>query len=301
MNGILLAMQGAVSQGILWSVMALGIYITFRLLDIADLSVDGTFALGGCTMAALVTVGVDPLIATICALVAGALGGCLTGILTTKCKIPSILAGILTQLSLYSINLRIMGRSNLPMLKLPTIFKNLMSMTGLSSNEAVLIVGLIIAAIVVAVMYWFFGTETGSAIRATGSNESMVRSLGVNTDTTKIIGLAISNALVALSGALVSQSQGYADVKQGIGAIVIGLASIIIGETMIRKHTNFALRLGMIVLGSVIYRLVIAIVLQLGLNTDDLKLFSAILVAVFLTVPTIMDSRRRKTGGVKHA
>jgi putative ABC transport system permease protein len=176
-----------------------------------------------------------------------------------------------------------------------------MSMTGLSSNEAVLIVGLIIAAIVVAVMYWFFGTETGSAIRATGSNESMVRSLGVNTDTIKIIGLAISNALVALSGALVSQSQGYADVKQGIGAIVIGLASIIIGETMIRKHTNFALRLGMIVLGSVIYRLVIAIVLQMGLNTDDLKLFSAILVAVFLTVPTVMDSRRRKTGGVKHA
>lgn len=300
MNGIFLAMQGAVSQGILWSIMALGIYITFRLLDIADLSVDGTFALGGCTMAALVTSGVDPLVATACAIVSGALGGCLTGILTTKCKIPSILAGILTQLSLYSINLRIMGRSNLPMLKLATIFKNLIAVTGLDNNSASMIIGIIVAAIVVAVMYWYFGTEIGSAIRATGSNESMVRSLGVNTDTTKIIGLSLSNALVALSGALVSQSQGYADVKQGIGAIVIGLASIIIGETMIRKHTNFALRLTMIVLGSIIYRLVIAIVLQLGLNTDDLKLFSAILVALFLTVPVFMNGRK-KTGGAKHA
>jgi len=293
-------MQGAVSQGILWSIMALGIYITFRLLDIADLSVDGTFATGGCTMAALVTMGMNPLAATVCALAAGAIGGCLTGILTTKCRIPSILAGILTQLSLYSINLRIMGRSNLPMLKLTTIFKELQKATGLSSNLAVLLIGLLMTAAVIGIMYWYFGTEIGSAIRATGSNENMVRSLGVNTDTTKIIGLAISNALVALSGALVSQSQGYADVKQGIGAIVIGLASIIIGETMIRRHTNFAVRLAMIVLGSIIYRLVIAIVLQLGLNTDDLKLFSAILVAAFLTVPVFMNSRP-KAGGEHNA
>lgn len=285
---ILLAMQGAITQGVLWSLLALGIYITFRLLDIADLSVDGTFALGGCTMATLITFGVSPWIATFIALIAGALGGLLTGILHTKWHIPAILAGILTQLSLYSINLRIMGRSNLPLLKLPTIFKQINELIPINQNILILIIGLCNVAFVILVMYWFFGTEIGSAIRATGSNENMVRSLGVNTDTTKILGLMIANGIVALSGALVSQSQGYADVKQGIGAIVIGLASIIIGETMIKRQTNFAIRLSMIVIGSVVYRLIIAVVLQLGLNTDDLKLFSAILVALFLAIPQLL-------------
>lgn len=289
MNSILLAMQGAVSQGILWSIMALGIYITYRLLDIADMSVDGTFALGGCTLATLITSGMDPFPAVLIATLAGACGGFLTGFLNTKCRIPSILAGILTQLSLYSINLRIMGRSNLPLLKITTVFKQLTAATGLSQNTSSLIIGILVTAIVIGIMYWFFGTEIGSAIRATGSNENMVRSLGVNTDTTKILGLMLANALVALSGALVTQSQGYADVKMGTGAIVIGLASIIIGETMIRKRTNFAVRLCMIVIGSVIYRVIVAIVLQLGLNTDDLKLFTAVLVAVALSIPVISE------------
>ena len=298
MTGILFAMQGAISQGILWSIMSLGIYITFRLLAISDLSVDGTFAVGGCVMATLITLGITPLLATTIAIIGGAIGGLVTGLLHTKCHIPAILAGILTQLGVYSINLRLMGRSNLPLLKLNTIFKQIEAMVGLSQTNSSLIVGIIVVAIVIAIMYWFFGTEIGSAIRATGSNENMVRSLGVNTDSTKIIGFMIANALVALSGALVAQSHGYADVKQGIGAIVIGLASIIIGETMIRKQTNFAIRLCMIVLGSIIYRLIIAIVLQLGLNTDDLKLFSAILVALFLTAPQLIKTKK---GGVHHA
>lgn len=289
MNSILLAAQDAISQGILWSVMALGIYITYRLLNIADLSVDGTFALGGCTLAALITAGVNPWIALVAAAAAGAAGGLLTGFLHTKCRIPAILAGILTQLSLYSINLRIMGRSNLPLIRTDIVFKMMSSLTGCSQDAAVLTIGLIMALAAVGLMYWFFGTEIGSAIRATGSNENMVRSLGVNTNTAKILGLMISNAFVALSGALVTQSQGYADVKMGTGAIVIGLASIIIGETMIRRNTNFAVRLLMIVTGSMIYRIVVAIVLQMGLNTDDLKLFTAILVAVALSIPVIME------------
>lgn len=269
--------------------MALGIYITYRLLNIADLSVDGTFALGGCTLAALITAGVNPWIALVAAAAAGAAGGLLTGFLHTKCRIPAILAGILTQLSLYSINLRIMGRSNLPLIRTDIVFKMMSSLTGCSQDAAVLTIGLIMALAAVGLMYWFFGTEIGSAIRATGSNENMVRSLGVNTNTAKILGLMISNAFVALSGALVTQSQGYADVKMGTGAIVIGLASIIIGETMIRRNTNFAVRLLMIVTGSMIYRIVVAIVLQMGLNTDDLKLFTAILVAVALSIPVIME------------
>lgn len=293
MTSILYAIQGAISQGILWGIMALGVYITFRLLDIADLSVDGTFALGGCTLAALVGLNVPPLLATLLAFLVGSLGGLLTGVLTTKCKIPAILAGILTQLSLYSINLRIMGRSNIPLLKSPTIFKQLGNFIPLDASQIILVIGIICALIVILIMYWFFGTEIGSAIRATGSNAAMIRSQGVDTDKMIILGLMISNALVALSGALVTQSQGFADVKQGIGAIVIGLASIIIGETMMKKKTNFMIRFMMVVLGSILYRIVIAVVLQLGLNTDDLKLFTALLVAIFLTLPYILKKKAK--------
>ena len=289
MNSILLAIQGALGQGILWSILALGIYITYRLLDIADLSVDGTFALGGCVLAVCLVANINPIIAILLATLAGAAGGWLTGILTTYCKIPAILAGILTQLSLYSINLRIMGRSNIPLLKVSTLFDSLASLLNCDTNIAILLCGSLFTLLVIILMYWFFGTEIGSAIRATGSNESMVRSLGVNTNSTKILGLMLANALVALSGALVTQSQGFADVKMGTGAIVIGLASIIIGETMIRKKSNFGFRLAMIVVGSILYRLVVAVVLQLGLNTDDLKLFTALLVAIFLSVPTLSN------------
>ena len=291
--GILLAIQGAVSQGVLWGIMALGIYLTYRILDVADLTVDGSFALGGCTCAALVTAGMNPWLSLVVAVAAGMIAGFVTGMLHTKCAIPAILAGILTQIGLYSINLRIMGRSNTPLLKTPTIFKSLASMTGLAQNWVSMIVGAIFVIVLIAVLYWFFGTEIGSAIRATGNNENMVRSLGMNTNTHKVMGLALSNGLVALSGALVTQSQGYADVKQGTGAIVIGLASIIIGEVIFGKKTSFGTKLASVVIGSIIYRIIVAVVLQMGLNTDDLKLLTALLVSAALTVPVILDKRRQ--------
>ena len=291
--GILLAIQGAVSQGVLWGIMALGIYLTYRILDVADLTVDGSFALGGCTCAALITAGMNPWLSLVVAVAAGMIAGFVTGMLHTKCAIPAILAGILTQIGLYSINLRIMGRSNTPLLKTPTIFKTLASMTGLAQNWVSMIVGAIFVIVLIAVLYWFFGTEIGSAIRATGNNENMVRSLGMNTNTHKVMGLALSNGLVALSGALVTQSQGYADVKQGTGAIVIGLASIIIGEVIFGKKTSFGTKLASVVIGSIIYRIIVAVVLQMGLNTDDLKLLTALLVAAALTVPVILDKRRQ--------
>ena len=294
--GILLAIQGAVSQGILWGIMALGIYLTYRILDVADLTVDGSFALGGCTCAALITAGLNPYLSLIVAILAGMLAGFVTGILHTKCQIPAILAGNLTQIGLYSINLRIMGRSNTPLLKVPTIFKGIAEAIGLAQNWVSMVVGLIFTIILIVFLYWFFGTEIGSAIRATGNNENMVRSLGMNTNTHKVLGLAISNGLVALSGALVTQSQGYADVKQGTGAIVIGLASIIIGEVIFGKKTSFGTKLVSVVVGSIIYRIIVAVVLQMGLNTDDLKLLTAILVAAALTVPVMLEKRRLAAG-----
>ncbi len=290
---VLLAMQGALSQGVLWGLMALGVYITFRILDIADLTVDGSFATGGAVCAVCVVNGVDPILALLLATIAGAVAGFVTGFLHTKCEIPAILAGILTQIGLYSINLRIMGRSNTPLLKSETLFKNISEMTGLSSTWTALIIGVIVSVVIVAILYWYFGTEIGSAIRATGNNEQMVRALGVNTSVTKILGLMIGNALISLSGALVTQSQGYADIKMGIGAIVIGLASIVIGEVIFGQKGNFAFRLTSIIVGSIIYRIIVAIVLQMGMNTDDLKLLTAILVAIALSVPVLISKRNQ--------
>ena len=287
--GIVLAMQGALSQGILWGLMALGVYITFRLLDIADLTVDGSFATGGAVCAVCLVNGINPIIALILSTIAGFI----TGVLHTKCQIPAILAGILTQIGLYSINLRIMGRSNTPLLQYDNVFGQLEKLTGLSSNWVVLIVGLIVTVLVIVALYWYFGTEIGSSIRATGNNEQMVRALGVNTNVTKTLGLMISNGLIALSGALVTQQQGYADVRMGIGAIVIGLASIVIGEVIFGHKGAFGTRLTSIVVGSVIYRVIVAVVLQMGLNTDDLKLLTAILVAVALTVPIVMNKQKQ--------
>ena len=291
--GIVLAMQGALSQGILWGLMALGVYITFRLLDIADLTVDGSFATGGAVCAVCLVNGVNPIIALILSTIAGVIAGLITGVLHTKCQIPAILAGILTQIGLYSINLRIMGRSNTPLLQYDNVFGQLEELTGLSSNWVVLIVGLIVTVLVIVALYWYFGTEIGSSIRATGNNEQMVRALGVNTNVTKTLGLMISNGLIALSGALVTQQQGYADVRMGIGAIVIGLASIVIGEVIFGHKGAFGTRLTSIVVGSVIYRVIVAVVLQMGLNTDDLKLLTAILVAVALTVPIVMNKQKQ--------
>ena len=290
---VLLAMQGALSQGVLWGLMALGVYITYRILDIADLTVDGSFATGGAVCAVCVVNGVDPILALLLATIAGAVAGFVTGFLHTKCEIPAILAGILTQIGLYSINLRIMGRSNTPLLKSETLFKNISEMTGLSSTWTALIIGIIVSVVIVAILYWYFGTEIGSAIRATGNNEQMVRALGVNTSVTKILGLMIGNALISLSGALVTQSQGYADIKMGIGAIVIGLASIVIGEVIFGQKGNFAFRLTSIIVGSIIYRIIVAIVLQIGMNTDDLKLLTAILVAIALSVPVLISKRNQ--------
>lgn len=286
-------MQGALSQGVLWGLMALGVYITYRILDIADLTVDGSFATGGAVCAVCVVNGVDPVLALLLATIAGAVAGFVTGFLHTKCEIPAILAGILTQIGLYSINLRIMGRSNTPLLKSETLFKNISEMTGLSSTWTALIIGIIVSVVIVAILYWYFGTEIGSAIRATGNNEQMVRALGVNTSVTKILGLMIGNALISLSGALVTQSQGYADIKMGIGAIVIGLASIVIGEVIFGQKGNFAFRLTSIIVGSIIYRIIVAIVLQMGMNTDDLKLLTAILVAIALSVPVLISKRNQ--------
>lgn len=292
---LLLSLQGAINQGILWGIMALGIYMTFRILDIADLTVDGSFATGGAVCAVALVSGINPMIAIILATLSGFLAGYITGFLHTKCKMPAILAGILTQLALYSINLRIMGKSNIPLLQSDTLFKQLSQTLPIPSAWITMIIDTISAVLVVAIIYWFLGTELGSTLRATGNNEHMVRSNGINTDNTKLLGLMISNGLVALSGALVTQQTSVADVKMGQGAIVIGLASIVIGEVIFGKKAGFKLRLASIIVGSIIYRIIVSLVLQMGLNTDDLKLLTALIVAIALSVPVMIDKRKQIT------
>ncbi len=288
---LLLDMKGAVSQGMLWSIMTLGVYISFRLLDYADLSVDGTFATGGAVTAVLVSKGMDPYLSLVFALLAGLACGAVTGILNTKLKIPSLLAGILTMIALYSVNLHIMdGKANIPFLGTDTIAtKAAALLPGGDKVIAGMVIGLVFAAAVIAFMYWFFGTETGSVIRATGNNEYMARAFGVNTDTMVILGLMISNGFVSLSGAMVAQCQGYADVGMGIGTVVIGLASVIIGEVIMGDRFNFAYKLVAVVVGSIIYRMIIALVLFLGLKSYDLKLFTAIIVAAALAIPVAVN------------
>ncbi len=283
----LLAMQGAASQGVLWGVMTLGVYITFKILDFADLTVDGSFALGGSISSMLIVMGVDPFLSLLAAFAAGGLSGLATGLLHTKLKIPGILAGILTMIALYSINMRIMGQANTPLLGVSTMLTGLGSITGLDKSMSSLVIGVAFSGVIIFALYWFFGTELGSAIRATGNNEKMVRALGVDTDAMKNLGLMLSNALVGLSGAMVAQSQGYGDVGMGTGTIVIGLASVIIGEVIFGKRFSFWYRLLSVVLGSVIYRVIIAVVLQLGMKSTDLKLLTAIIVAVALALPVI--------------
>ena len=289
-----LAFTGAVSQGILWGVMALGLYITFRILDIADLTVDGSLALGGCVTAVLITeYGTNPWIALVVALLAGALAGAVTGVLHTVFDIPAILAGILTQISLWSINLRIMGKSNIPLLKSETVFLQLSEATGLSQSAVTMILGIAIAAALVAIMYWYFGTEIGSALRATGNNEAMVRALGVDTRVTKMLALMISNGLVGLAGGLICQSQKYADIGMGTGAIIIGLAAIVIGEVLGQitpgKLRAFGARLAAAAVGSAVYFLIRAVVLQLGMDANDMKLLSAAIVALALIAPVVWE------------
>ena len=290
---MLVALQGAVSQGILWGIMVLGVFITYKLLDIPDLTVDGSFATGGAVCAVLVVAGVDPALAILAAMIAGALCGAVTGFLTTAFEIPAILAGILTQISLWSINLRIMGKSNTPLLANDTIFSDASRLTGLPQSTVSALMGIIIAIVIVAVLYWFFGTEIGSALRATGNNEDMIRALGVNTNRTKMIALVLSNALVGLAGGLICQSQKYADIGMGTGAIVIGLAAIVIGEVLGRLLpgglSKFGARLAAAVVGSIVYFLIRAVVLQMGMDANDMKLLSAIIVALALCVPVVWE------------
>ena len=294
-GGILLALQGAASQGILWGVFVLGVYISYKILDIADLTVDGSFALGGCVCATLIVEhGMNPVLALVMATLAGLLAGGVTGFLHTVFEIPAILAGILTQISLWSINLRIMGKSNTPLLKSETIFTGMIESTGMKNSMAAAIIGLVIVIAVILILYWFFGTEIGSALRATGNNEDMIRALGVNTKVTKMIALMMANGLVGLSGGLVCQSQKYADIGMGTGAIVIGLAAIVIGEVLLGRVKNFAGRLIAVVVGSIVYFLIRAVVLQLGMDANDMKMLSAIIVALALCIPVVIEKYRSK-------
>jgi len=297
----LMAALGALSQGLVWAILAMGVFITFKLLNFADMSCEGSFALGGSISALLVVkAGLNPFVTVLIALLAGMMAGLMTGFLHTKLKIPAILSGILTMISLYSINLRIMGQANTSLIgqktiisiiksKLPEAIEARLS-SSLIQTFVTIGVGLVYSLIVVALLYWFFGTEIGSAIRATGNNEKMVRAQGISTDLMKILGLMLSNGLIAVSGALVTQSQGYADIGMGIGAIVYALAPIVIGEVIFFKVRNFAGRLFGIIIGSIIYRVIIASVLQIGFNTNDLKLLSAVIVALALSIPVIREN-----------
>lgn len=281
-----------ISQGLLWALMAIGVYITFRVLDIADLTVEGSFPLGAATASACMLAGMSPIPAMLVASVAGMLSGVITGILCTKLKIPALLAGILTMIALYSVNLHIMGKANLSLLKVDTIF-SLYAIPGVSNANMILLIGLLVVILIAVLCYVFFGTEIGAAIRATGCNPHMIRANGINTDVTIILGLLISNALVALSGALVAQSNGFADVGMGTGTIVIGLASVIIGEVLFGTR-SFKNCLISVILGSIVYRAVIAVVLQLGMPPNDLKLFTAILVAIALSMPLFQAKLKKR-------
>ena len=286
------SLPGGAAQGIIWGVMALGVYITFRLLDVADLTVDGSFTTGGAVTAMLILAGCPAWLAILAAIAAGLLAGLCTGLLHTRLGIPAILAGILTQFALYSINLHIMGMAANKSVN-PDKFPVFITSRHV---PAAILTGLVIAAVIVAVLYWYFGTEQGSAIRATGSNPAMSRALGINIDSMKVLGLGLSNALVALSGGMMAQYQGFADITMGRGAIVIGLAAVIIGEVVcdaiFRKGSNFAVRLSFIVVGGVLYYIVMTVILWLKLNSNDLKLFTALIVAVFLAVPYLQAQSR---------
>lgn len=286
-----------ISQGLLWSLLVLGVYITFRVLDIADLTVEGSFPLGASVAVTLLVKDVNPVTAILAAALAGGVAGVVTGLLHTKLRIPALLAGILTMIALYSVNLRIMGKANISLLGKETAFTLVESNLGVAYSQAVLLVGLISCVLFSVLMYWFFGTEIGAAIRATGFNPQMIRAQGVDTNIMLLIGLFFSNALVAVAGSLVAQSNGFADVGMGVGAIVIGLASVIIGEVLFGTR-SFKNSLISVILGSIVYRLVIAIVLQMGMPPNDLKLFTAVLVAIALSLPMVKGKFQSRKAGI---
>ena len=287
LSSLMNALPGAAAQGLAWGIMAIGVYITFRILDVADLTVDGSLATGGAVCVMLIRGGFNPWIALLCAMLAGMLAGLVTGLFHTRCGIPAILAGILTQLALYSINLRIMdSKANqaLSVDKYPLLLSQ-RYVRELSMNNPLPLL-LLFTAAVIAILYWFFGTEKGSSLRATGANPHMARAQGINTNSNIVLGLMVSNGLVALSGALLAQYQGSSDINMGRGAIVIGLAAVIIGEVLFGTR-SFKNCLISVILGSIVYRAVIAVVLQMGMPPNDLKLFTAILVAIALSLPLI--------------
>ena len=305
MNSILAffnSLPGAFGQGLIWGIMAVGVYITYRILDIADLTVDGSLATGGAVCAVGISLGLNPWLALLLAVMAGMLAGLVTGLLHTKCGIPAILSGILTQLALYSLNLRIMGIGSNSK-TLATIALNVNNHDLLLSSRYIRSIGLenplillvLGVAVVIGALYWFFGTEMGCSLRATGANTNMARAQGINTNFAKVLALVVANGLVALSGALLAQYQGSATSDMGRGAIVIGLAAVIIGEVLFSKcFVNFALKLLAAVIGAIIYYVVITLVLRLGLESTDLKLLTALVVAAFLTVPYLTGKHAGK-------
>ena len=300
------AMPGSIAQGMIWGVMALGVYITFRLLDFADLTVDGSIATGAAVSVMLIRAGVSPIATLPIAFLAGALAGMGTGLLNTALGIPGILASILTQISLYSINLNIMGKANQPVSvdNYPLVV-SLRYVTDGSVSRLLFFLGMIVFLLaLIAVMYWYFGTEQGHAIRATGCNSNMARAQGINTNFIKVLALMISNGLVGLCGALYGQFQGASDVNMGRGAIVIGLAAVIIGEVLFGKFASkrklaFAFTLASVILGAVIYYMVYQFVLWLKMPSEDMKLFSAIVVAIFLAIPYLKEKRTLRKGASK--
>ena len=303
---LLNALPGAVAQGLIWGIMSIGVYITYKVLDLADLTVDGSMATGGAVCVMLMLNGCNVWLALVCAMIAGMLAGLLTGFFHTGMGIPAILAGILTQLSLYSLNLAVMdfkANQGINVTKYQLIVSQRNVRTAGFENPIFTV--LIILALLIGILYWFFGTETGSSLRATGANEAMSRAQGINTKKTKILGLMISNAIVALASALLAHYQGFVDVNMGRGAIVIGLAAVIISEVLFGKlFRNFALKLAGVSIGAVLYFIVIQTVLWLGLNTNLLKLLSALIVAVFLGLPywkVQAAGRRSRKGGREHA
>ena len=288
---------GALSLGLLWGIMTIGVFITYRVLNHSDLTVEGSITTGAAVAATLIAGGTAPVIATVAAMAVGMCAGLVTGFLHTKLKIPGLLAGILSMIALYSINIRIMGRATISLLRIETLFTKLEKTLSKTSNPrelSVIIIGGVLVAAIVVLMRWFFATETGSALRATGINKDMVRAQGINTDKMVMLGLVLSNGLVATAGALISQNQRFSDIQMGTGTIVIGLASVIIGEVLFGTKT-FGRSLISLVLGAICYRVIITIVLELGMQPTDLKLFTALTVAFALSLPEVkMWAAKRK-------
>lgn len=301
------AMPGACAQGLIWGIMAIGVYITYKILDLADLTVDGTMCTGGAVCVVMILNGHPVWLSLICAFLAGVAAGLVTGLLHTAMGIPAILAGILTQLGLYSVNLRIMGGKANQALNVDKydLLVSLRYIKGVPVTKNTILVAAVLVALLIAILYWFFGTELGCAIRATGSNPGMSRAQGINTDRMKILGLMVSNGIVAFASGLYAQYQGFSEINAGRGAIVIGLAAVIIGEVIFGKiSVNFAFKLLSVALGAIIYYMVLQVVLWLGLNSNDLKLLSDAVVAVFLAVPYMKGryfAKPVRKGGAPHA